>query len=799
MEKLGHFRIVGVLGEGAMGEVFHAIDEKLDRPVALKVLHLKLANQEYAQYAARLMQEARSAARLNHPNIITMFDCGEIDGCTYLSMEMVKGRNLRSILDETPVMPVSKVITLAAELFDALAFAHQAQVVHRDIKPANLMFNAEGRLKITDFGIAQLPNSDLTQTNMVLGSPLYMSPEQLESSRVDGRADIFSAGVVLYEALTGGPPFTGKNIGAIAYKIVTEEPPAPSTVNPQVPQWLSDIVMHCLRKKPEDRYQTADVALAELREKSAALTGAATVAATGVSATVARAATEHASPLAATFNQTYTSSVVFLDIVGYSKLANDVQSKLKQQFNALLKLGLDQLPTDQRVIVDTGDGAAIAFLTDQVAALRFLDRYVRFLKDYPDLKIRTGVNLGPCQVVEDINGGANLIGDGINAAQRVMSFAPTGEVLVARSFFDAATWISSEYAARLSFFDNKKDKHGRTHELYRFGAAADKGAVDPTLVMKKADAARSKPWAWIGVGVLVLAVALGGALAFKFKDSLRGQPAASASLAQSGGGAAPSTSAPPLLLPPPPEPTAAPQAATLSAADLIPGKTFKDCPDCPEMVVLPAGKFMMGSEKFDPRHAVHAVAVAQPFALGKTPVTQGQWRAVMGSNPSGFASCGDICPVERVTWTDAHDYTRKLSEMTGKTYRLPSEAEWEYACRAGTRQEYCGGNDANLVAWHAGNSGNTTHPVATKQANAWGLFDMSGNVWQWTEDCWNDTYKGAPSTATPWTAGACAAARVMRGGSWGNDALLARAENRSRYGPGNSGDSLGFRVARVVP
>jgi formylglycine-generating enzyme required for sulfatase activity len=252
-------------------------------------------------------------------------------------------------------------------------------------------------------------------------------------------------------------------------------------------------------------------------------------------------------------------------------------------------------------------------------------------------------------------------------------------------------------------------------------------------------------------------------------------------------------------LPPPPEPTAAPKATTLSAADLIPGKTFKDCPDCPEMVVLPAGRFTMGSEKFDPRHAMHAVTVAQPFALGKTPITQSQWRAVMGNNPSGFASCGDTCPVERVSWSDAHDYARKLSDMTGKTYRLPSEAEWEYACRAGTRQEYCGSNDANLVAWHTGNSGKTTHPVATKQANAWGLFDMSGNVWQWTEDCWNDTYKGAPSTAVAWTEGACAAARVMRGGSWGNDALLARAENRNRYGPNNSGDSLGFRVARVVP
>ncbi|OGT00964.1 MAG: hypothetical protein A3K04_09095 [Gallionellales bacterium RBG_16_56_9] len=196
-----------------------------------------------------------------------------------------------------------------------------------------------------------------------------------------------------------------------------------------------------------------------------------------------------------------------------------------------------------------------------------------------------------------------------------------------------------------------------------------------------------------------------------------------------------------------------------------PGQAFRDCSDCPEMVVLPAG------------------SIGPAFAMGKYEATQGQWRAMMGNNPSSFSNCGDTCPVENVSWNDAQEFIQKLNAKSGKQYRLPSEAEWEYACRAGGQHEYCGSDSADSVAWYFDNSGNTTHPAGRKQANAFGLYDMSGNVWEWAEDCYN---------------GDCAR-RVLRGGSWGSSTYGLRAAFRGYGVPGDRGSYVGFRVARTLP
>ena len=230
------------------------------------------------------------------------------------------------------------------------------------------------------------------------------------------------------------------------------------------------------------------------------------------------------------------------------------------------------------------------------------------------------------------------------------------------------------------------------------------------------------------------------------------------------------------------------------AADRSPGKLSKDCQDCPEMVAIPAGSFEMGGN-LSSEQPVHRVTL-RPFSLGKTEVTQGQWRAVMGSNPSSFSNCGDNCPVEKVNWDDARQFVSRLSAKTGKTYRLPSEAEWEYACRAGGLHEYCGSDRADEVSWYSGNSGNATHPVAGKKANAWGLHDMSGNVWEWTEDCWNQNYSNAPTDGSVWTSGNCSL-RVVRGGSWVDGPQILRAAFRIRFTSAVRSLVIGFRVART--
>jgi len=216
---------------------------------------------------------------------------------------------------------------------------------------------------------------------------------------------------------------------------------------------------------------------------------------------------------------------------------------------------------------------------------------------------------------------------------------------------------------------------------------------------------------------------------------------------------------------------------------------LRDCPTCPEMVAIPAGSFEIGEA-----YNKHTVTFPQSFAIGKFEVTQAQWKAIMGANPSMFGNCGDNCPVESVSWNDTQEFIRKLNAMTGKQYRLPSEAEWEVACRGGEEQQYCGSDDAQSVAWYDNDS---THPVGQKQANAFGLYDMSGNVWEWVEDGWHKDYNGAPSDGTAWQGSD--SRHVIRGGSWFFDQWIIDAADRRWNMPSDRYSTLGFRLARTLP
>jgi formylglycine-generating enzyme required for sulfatase activity len=236
---------------------------------------------------------------------------------------------------------------------------------------------------------------------------------------------------------------------------------------------------------------------------------------------------------------------------------------------------------------------------------------------------------------------------------------------------------------------------------------------------------------------------------------------------------------------------------------VLPGNIIKDCSVCPEMIVVPTGSYKMGSNNGGDEIPVHSVTFNQSFALGKTEVTQGQWKAIMGNNPSRFANSGDNLPVERVSWNDAQEYIHKLNSKTGKAYRLPSEAEWEFACRSGSAQEYCGNDNIDTVAWFRnpddpkGNGGIKTHPVATKNANALGIYDMSGNVWEWVEDSYHANYIGAPTDGTAWSGDGVR--RVLRGGSWDFTPLNLRSTNRSGEDPATRDSDIGFRIAKTVP
>ncbi len=266
ISQLGRYEVLGELGQGAMGVVYKARDPLIDRVVAIKTINLGLAMDEKEEYEGRFYQEAKAAGRLNHPNIVTIYDVGKSGDVAYIAMEFLEGRELRDIMNERGVLPVEQVLDVTAQVALGLQYAHEHGIVHRDVKPSNIMLVRDGHAKITDFGIARMASSAVrTQTGMVLGSPKYMSPEQVMGKEIDQRSDIFSLGVMLYEMLTGHAPFDGENVNAIMYQTLNVIPAPPNSLNPAVPEMVNFIVAKALAKGLEDRYQNARDFAADLR------------------------------------------------------------------------------------------------------------------------------------------------------------------------------------------------------------------------------------------------------------------------------------------------------------------------------------------------------------------------------------------------------------------------------------------------------------------------------------------------------------------------------------------------------
>ena len=256
-ERLGKYSIMEVLGKGAMGVVYKAFDPHIRRTVALKVIHKEFIEDDQAALMARFKNEAQAAGRLSHPGIVAVYEYGEEDAVAYIAMEYVQGKGLREYFHRGTRFGLNDTVSIMTRLLDALAYAHAEGVIHRDVKPANIIIMSNGKLKLADFGIAHLDSSNLTHVCTIMGSPGYMAPEQYTGTSVDQRADVFSAGVVLYQLLTGVKPFTGST-ETVAYKICFEPHVDPSKLVPELESTKFDIVVgKALAKTPGDRYQTA--------------------------------------------------------------------------------------------------------------------------------------------------------------------------------------------------------------------------------------------------------------------------------------------------------------------------------------------------------------------------------------------------------------------------------------------------------------------------------------------------------------------------------------------------------------
>jgi serine/threonine-protein kinase len=277
---LGRYQVEKELGKGAMGVVYLGKDPKIGRVVAIKTMALaqEFEGEELDDARERFFREAETAGRLQHQNIVTIFDAGEEHDLAYIAMEFLRGRDLADYCKDANLLPVPRVLSIVARVAEALAYAHRQNVVHRDIKPANIMYELESdTVKVTDFGIARITDSSKTKTGLVLGTPSFMSPEQIAGKKVDGRSDIYSLGVMLYQMLTGVLPFRGDSMAELMYKIANEEAPDLRVVRPDMPENLARVVAGALAKKPESRYQDGDRLAQDLKTVMAQWTGAAPV------------------------------------------------------------------------------------------------------------------------------------------------------------------------------------------------------------------------------------------------------------------------------------------------------------------------------------------------------------------------------------------------------------------------------------------------------------------------------------------------------------------------------------------
>jgi eukaryotic-like serine/threonine-protein kinase len=610
--RLAHYEILEFLGSGAFGTVLKAFDNKLQRVVAIKVMAPELAATSPAR--KRFLREARASAAIRHENVVSVYAVEETP-IPYLVMEYVPGQTLQQRLDETGPLEVPNALRLGGQIAEGLAAAHAKDLIHRDIKPGNILLESgiPDRVKITDFGLARAADdASMTQSGVIAGTPMYMAPEQALGNKLDQRADLFSFGSVLYQMVSGRPPFRAATTLAVL-KRVTEETPRPiSEIIPETPVWLCNIISRLHAKNPNDRYQSAREIADELAKREARL------------------------------------------------------------------------------------------------------------------KAHGGLGDHPL----------------IPSAKR-----------------PSASW-----------------------------------------------------WRWVAVVLAVLPFVAYGVYAL---SHWRKTPNVQADATATSGWPA---DAPPLAVAP---------FGTEKAKELqvewakylnVPVETTNSIGM--KLLLIPPGEFEMGSPKkliqeelksadgwytkyLTNEGPAHRVRITKPHWLGTTDVTQEEYERVMGGNPSNFQGDSQR-PVEQVSWEEAVEFCRRLSDLpeeraARRQYRLPTEAQFEYACRSGSNTRFWFGDDEGLLeecAWFKENSENETHPVGEKKPNAWGLYDMSGNVWQWCQDWYDKGYYARSPTDDP-AGPSQGSSRVCRGTGWFFDAAYCRSAFRRSNLPETRAGDLGFRVVLV--
>ncbi|MBU0753499.1 MAG: SUMF1/EgtB/PvdO family nonheme iron enzyme [Planctomycetes bacterium] len=755
-ERLGEFRLIRRLGEGGMGVVYLAVQESLNRQVALKVLRGDRKGSFEAE--TRFLREGEAVSELNHPHIVTVYGSGEDQGVRFLAMEFVPGRGLNEILFEATSRetkpPLEQTLDWIRKIALALQSAHEHGIIHRDIKPSNIRITPEGRPKLLDFSIARhLDLASLTLTGEFCGTPHYAAPEQVSASKegIDARTDVYALGVTLYEAATGSVPFQGETTEQVFHQILAREPPRPLKLNPELPRDLETVILTAMDKDPDRRYQTMESFAGDLHR----ILDNKTI--------LAKPAGMHTKLLRRIKGNPGLSAVMTLALATLVSLAVYLPSYYDQKARnrplADLRL-LSRLQEQGRTLWPARPGKVPqmeAWLTEASALAHRLVDYQEELEALrnesipqaapePEPKVwlfedesRQSQHDTLTELVQNLKGFADP-GHGMLAGVRTL-------LGFSRTLFQASVEnYRKEWDRVIAALANEHDfpqYHGLTIQpllgLIPLGCDPKTGFFEFVHLQTGQVPERRDD----------------GTLVFGEEQGL--------------------------------------------VFILVPGGKFKIGARPPD------SEHPLGTSNVDPQARevegpVHEVTV-KPFLISKYEMTQAQWVRFMGYNPSHY---GPDCrfggkqnsllhPLENVSWEEA----RRVLGWLG--LRLPTEAEWEYAARGGTDTIWWTGNEkeslagtANLMdltcRTHQGateaaceewlDDGFVVHaPVNSYRPNPFGLHDVCGNSYEWCEDAWHPGYEGAPIDGSPWI-DATSKIRVCRNCCWDGAASTCRMAYR---------------------
>jgi len=834
---LGGYTILDKIGAGGMGQVYKALHRKMERLVAIKMLPPTMMKDAAA--AARFQREVVAAAKLSHPNIVAAHDAAEANGVHFLVMEYVEGKDLSAMVKKDGPFPVAKAVHYIMQAARGLEFAHKKGVVHRDIKPANLLLDTEGTVKILDMGLARIESpgaaqAELTGTGAVMGTVDYMSPEQAFNTKdADARADIYSLGCSLYYLIAGKATYDGQTVVEKILAHREKEIPSLRSVNADVSDQLETVFKKLVAKKIEDRFQTMTEVIADLERLG------------GNSSTVSNPyeATAALSSGALSALQNINVSRTTAKTSATKQVAPPKPSGGKQppwkNFKVLIGAGATGLAILLGVIlivrdkddkevarIDAADGTKVT-----LPAGGSIQVQQSGVANTPSTPIFFGK---PPIPTESLTFGGHrylLVVDSVTWDQAIVKAEGMGGHLATITTKEENDWVKSTALASLP-----------EERMVWIGGEKQAGSGNDPLTW-----ITGEPWAFTDWGInrvkinsrTVLGIVHGSSKSLAWMDwkpekepiattgSLKGQNRAYGYIVE--WDTTPTT--PPLAV----APFDAAQAKAHQAAWAKHLGIEVETPNSVgmKMVLIPPGGFMMGSTDEQVEAALkiadeakadqptkgriqnnerpqHKVVITKPFLMSTTEVTVGQFKKFSATgyvteaekeaqdDPKAktyLSVESDDLPAAYMTWNDAVAYCQWLSSQEKRTYRLPSEAEWEYACRAGTTTQYSFGDDVALLdqyGWSKENAGGKSHPVGTKLANGFGLFDMHGNLYEWCGDFYDEKWYLASALNDP-NGPSVGSSRVLRGGHWNHYAYYCRSAYRHNFTPSNRNSSYGFR------